>query len=98
MGKKRRTTFTKEFKERAVAHWQNSDKTAEEVATNLGIPDARYLTRWKNQLVKKGADAFPGNGKLLGQDAEIAELKKQLKDTQIERDILKKAVGIFSRL
>jgi len=98
MGKKRRTTFTKEFKEQAVAHWQNSDKTAEEVALNLGIPDGKYLTRWKKQLADKGADAFPGNGKLSGKDAEIAELRKQLKDTQIERDILKKAVGIFSRL
>ncbi|MFT6112476.1 MAG: transposase [Bacteroidia bacterium] len=28
---------------------------------------------------------------------EIAELKKKLKDTELERDILKKAVGIFSK-
>jgi len=97
MGKKRRS-FTKEFKERAVAHWQNSDKSAEDIASCLGIPDAKYLARWKRQLAKNGADAFPGNGKLSGKDAEIAELRKQLKDTQIERDILKKAVGIFSRL
>lgn len=46
----------------------------------------------------KGEDAFPGHGKLLGKDAEIAALKKQLKDAEMERDILKKAVGIFSRL
>lgn len=31
-----------EFKEEAVAHWQNTDKTAEEVATNLGIPSEKY--------------------------------------------------------
>jgi transposase len=97
MGNKRQS-FSKEFKERAVSHWLNSDKTAAEVAANLGIPDAKYLTRWKKRMDKKGDDAFPGNGKLSGKEAEMAKLKKQLKDTEIERDILKKAVGIFSRL
>ena len=94
----KRRTFTKEFKEQAVAHWQSSDKTAAEVAESLGISDSKYLARWKRELTKKGADAFPGHGKLLGKDAEIADLKKQLKDAEMERDILKKAVGIFSRL
>ena len=96
--RKTRTTYNKEFKEQAVAHWQSSDKTAEEVAESLGIKDSKYLGRWKRELSKKGADAFPGQGKLLGKDAEIAALKKQLKDAEMERDILKKAVGIFSRL
>jgi len=31
------------------------------------------------------------------QETEIARLKKELKEMQIERDILKKAVSIFSR-
>lgn len=97
MGKTRQS-FSKEFKEEAVAHWSNSDKSAEEVAQSLGIPEAKYLSRWKRELTKKGADAFPGNGKLLGKDAEIAALKKQLKDAEIERDILKKAVAIISKL
>jgi len=55
------------------------------------------LSRWAREQKLKGQDAFPGNGKLSGKDAEIARLKKQLRDTEIERDILKKAVGIFSR-
>lgn len=96
--KKKRKTYTKEFKEQAVAHWENSDKTAEEVAVSLGIPDFTYLTKWKASLAKSGKDAFPGRGNLSGQDAEIDTLKRQLKDAQMERDILKKAVGIFSRL
>ena len=93
-----RKVFTSEFKEQAVSLWESSDKTAKEIAIDLGIPDYKYLSRWKNAITKKGADAFPGHGKLSGKDAEIAELKKQLKNTEIERDILKKAVGIFSRL
>lgn len=95
---KKRKKYTKEFKEQTIAHWENSGKTAKEVADSLGIPNPTTLTRWKRQLTQKGEEAFPGNGKLSGKDAEIAELKKQLKDVQTERDILKKAVGIFSRL
>lgn len=94
---KTRKTYNKEFKEQAVAHWESSNKTAAEVAESLGIPNHKYLGRWKRELAKKGEDAFPGQGKLLGKDAEIAELKRKLRDAEIERDILKKAVGIFSR-
>ena len=94
---KKRSRYTKEFKEEAVAHWENSDKTAAQVANDLGIPEPKYLSTWKRELSKKGKDAFPGNGKLLGKDAEIAELKKQLRNAEMERDILKKAVGIFSK-
>jgi|SRR5210317_534644 len=94
----KRQVFSKEFKEEAIAYWQNSDKTAAEVATSLGIPNDKYLSRWKRELSKKGEDAFPGHGKLLGKDAEIADLKKRLRDAEQERDILKKAVGIFSKI
>lgn len=96
--RKKRQTFSKEFKEQAVSHWETSSKTADQVAESLGIPSGKYLTRWKRDMNSKGEDAFPGHGKLLGKDAEIAALKKQLKDAEMERDILKKAVGIFSRL
>ena len=89
MSNKRRL-FTKDFKEEAVQHWQESGKSAEEVAVALGLPDGKYLSRWKHNLLKKGADAFPGNGKQLGKDAEIAKLRRQLKDIEQERDILKK--------
>ncbi len=31
------------------------------------------------------------------EESEISQLKKELADTRMERDILKKAVGIFSK-
>ena len=94
---KARKSYPKEFKQEAVAYWENSGLTRNEVAEHLGITDGSNLGRWKKEFQQKGGDAFPGNGKLSGKDAEIARLKKQLKDTEIEHDILKKAVGIFSR-
>ena len=47
----------------------------------------------------RGELAFPGKGKeaLTSREKEIRELKKRLKDAEMERDILKKAMAIFSK-
>jgi len=57
------------------------------------------LYRWRKEFSSKQETGFPGNGKVVLTEAEqeLARLKKELLDTQMERDILKKAVGIFSR-
>lgn len=94
---KERRSYPKEFKIDAVQYWKSSGLNREEAAKKLGITDGSALSRWAREQKLKGDSAFPGNGKLTGKDAEIAQLKKQLRDTEIERDILKKAVGIFSR-
>lgn len=97
MTKKSRRSFSKEFKQEAVEYWESSGKSRDEVAASLGIPDPSYISRWSRVFRLKGKDAFPGNGNMSGKDAEIALLKKQLRDTEQERDILKKAMAIFSR-
>ena len=50
-------------------------------------------------MENQGELAFPGKGieALSPEQKQIKELTKKLKDTEMERDILKKAVGIFSR-
>jgi transposase len=53
------------------------------------------LARWKREAQAHGKQAFPGNGN--PRDAEIEELRRELEQVSRERDILKKAVGIFSR-
>ena len=68
-----------------------------EVAEELGIhPELLY--RWRREKNKYENNSFPGRGnpKLTDEQREIAELKKQLRDAQLERDILKKAISIFS--
>jgi len=93
-----RRQYSEEFKKEAVEYYQASDKSAEEVARDLGIPYSN-LKRWHTQYQKRGALAFPGYGKekLTPQEAENRRLKKELQDTQIERDILKKALAIFTK-
>ena len=57
------------------------------------------IYRWKREYKNTNRPAFTGNGNiaLTLEQEEIARLKKELKEAQMERDILKKAVGIFSK-
>jgi len=94
---KKRRTFDREFKEMVVELSHNrEDLTA--LAAEMDIrPDLIY--RWRREATKHSDASFPGQGnKIQTEDQkEIAKLKKELHDAQIERDILKKAVSIFSR-
>jgi len=93
-----RRVYSEEFKKNAVGHSLTSEKSVEEVAQDLGIAHSN-LRRWRAQYGKKGELAFPENGKqrLTPQEEEIRRLKKELYDVSQERDILKKALAIFSK-
>ena len=96
MGEKRRS-YTEEFKIDAVKLSYKNDKKVKEVAENLDIPYGT-LIRWRREYKDKSDLAFPGHSKqkLTPEQKEIQRLKKELKDAKTERDILKKAVSIFS--
>ena len=65
-------------------------------AEELGITP-QILTRWRRERAPSQALRV-GSGTQGNRDQqEILLLKKQLKQAELERDILKKAVGIFSR-
>ena len=93
-----RRTYTEEFKRDAVELSLNSDKSVKEIAKDLGINYGNF-TRWHREYRNKGKNAFPGNGnqKLTLEQQKIKELEDELRETKLERDILKKAVGIFSK-
>ncbi len=93
-----RRQYDADFKKNAVALANSEGRTVADVAEALGIK-ADLLYRWKKESQALGSIAFPGNGKqaLTEQQRRIKELEKQLKDVTTERDILKKAVAIFSK-
>lgn len=90
-----RKTYPDEFKREAV-RLANERGNIAATARDLGIPD-NVLHRWKRRLedAKDTETVFPGQGN--PRDAEVAHLKKELARVQMENDILKKAVGIFTR-
>ena len=93
--KKTRRTYTPEFKREALGLLDTSDKSAAQIERDLGI-SAGCLSRWKRELAKNGAEAFPGQGHLTSEQEHIRQLERENELLRQERDILKKAVAIFS--
>ena len=68
-----------------------------ELAEELGIVPA-LLYRWRREHKRYEHNSFPGRGKpkMTDEEKELARLKAELMDVTMERDILKKAISIFS--
>jgi len=98
MSVQNRRKYDSDFKRNAVLLSEEPGRTVPEVAENLGI-NSDLIYRWRRQMRESGELAFPGHGKmaLTQEQKRIRELEKKLKDTEMERDILKKAMAIFSR-
>ena len=98
MSVQNRRKYDPDFKRNAVLLSEEPGRTVLEVAENLGI-NSDLIYRWRRQMRKSGELAFPGHGKiaLTPDQKRIRELEKKLKDTEMERDILKKAMAIFSK-
>ena len=90
-----RRTYTREFKLEAVRLWQTSGKSATQIERELGIGGG-CLYRWKRKLAEEGENAFPGHGRLTPEQERVRQLEREVEILRQERDILKKAVTIFS--
>lgn len=95
-GDKKRKTYNKQFKLDAVRLIVEEGRSVASVARDLGINE-NSLHHWKKQIQNDGKDAFPGHGKLKGDDEELRRLRRELEEAKEERDILKKALGYFSK-
>ena len=73
-------------------------KSTKEVAEELGIR-TELVRRWRREYeqFQEGSFSGHGNANMADEQKEIARLRKELRDAQEERDILKKAVRIFSK-
>ena len=87
--------YTKEFKQEALVLCGQEGMTVVQVARDLGLPEG-VLYRWRQEAKRDGADAFRGKGVRTAEEARLAALEQQVRILQMERDILKKAVGIFA--
>lgn len=74
-----------------------SGQSVRSVSEEYGLNDS-MIRRWRREC-NRGKEAFTGKGipSLTPEEKEVAKLKRELKEVQMERDILKKAVSIFSK-
>ena len=96
-GNESRRKYSKEFKVDAVELMIRSNKSIMETATSLGIR-ADLLRRWEKEYSANKAAPFPGSGHLKDpEDERLRKLERELRVVTEERDILKKALAVFSR-
>lgn len=90
----KRQVFDQAFKQMAVelSYVKGSVKVA---AQELGIDPGR-LSKWRQSEQDSNVPPIEKPG-LTAEQVEIKRLQKELKEAQLERDILKKAVSIFSK-
>jgi len=84
--------YSRAFKEEAVRLAYEEKRGVTQTARDLGISKSA-IYRWRNELKEDGVDAFPGKGKLSNKDAEVRRLKRQLREAQMENEILKKSLA-----
>ena len=94
--KRERRGFDKEFKKEVACLVTERGRKVSEVARDLDI-HPNVIHRWKREYLGDIEDAFPGKGRMKPEEEEMRKLKKTLVDVTEERDILKKALAIFSK-
>ena len=85
-----RRQYSKDMKAEAVQMLFDGH-SAESVVKNLGISGTSLLYRWKNDLLEKSGPAATAL------ESRVQQLEDELRRTERERDILKKALAIFSQ-
>ena len=93
---RKRKTYSREFERETLRLVETSDLSIAQIERDLGLPKG-IVHHWKRQLAQDGEEAFPGKGNLKTQDELIRQLKRENEVLRRERDILKKAMAIFSR-
>lgn len=72
----------------------NSGRSASQLSEEYGVHESG-IRKWSRELKANGS--FDTKKQVSAEHQEIKELRKQLKEAELERDILKKAVSIFSK-
>jgi len=95
-GIQKRRVFTKEFKKETISLVLDRGMKVKDVSKDLGV-DTVLIYQWIRKYKADPEHSFPGKGKLKPGDEKIRKLERELSDVKEERDILKKAISIFSK-
>jgi transposase len=93
--RRRRRSFSEEFKREAVRLILQQGQSVSSVARDLEL-DPKMLRRWRREMEQDGEGAFPGQGRQKAELEEVHQLRREVERLKMEREILKKALTIFS--
>ena len=94
--KKVNRKYDKQFKEEAVKLVTDGGRSVVDVARSLGIHE-NLLRTWKRKHEEDPAGSFPGKGHQKPQDEELRRLQRENASLKEDKEILKKALAIFSK-
>ena len=95
MEPRKRKNYDADFKRQAVEFAESSGRSDAVLEREMGLYDGA-LRYWRREMAQHAQEAFPGKGKVPGSEEELRHLRREIEILRQERDILKKAVAIFS--
>ena len=91
-----RWQFSREFKLEAVRLVKERGVSVPQASRDLDVHE-NVLRKWIREAATDPKEAFPGNGVMRPEQAELERLKKENAKLRMERDILKKAAAYFAK-
>lgn len=98
---KKRRKFTSKFKFQVILEIISKERTITEIATKYELHPV-MMTKWKSEFLRKAPDMFSDRGEKKDKEKDkekdelIEELYKQIGQSKVEVDWLKKKIGLFS--
>src|SRR5438128_594947 len=90
---KKMRTYDSEFKLNVVNLCKTTDRSVATISKEMGVASST-IHKWIH--AHSEGSSFPGKGHVEASQEELVALRKELHHVRLERDILKKAVAIFS--
>ncbi len=89
--KKKRSNYTDEFKKDAVLLVTEQGYKMSEAARSLGVGEG-LIRRWRREFEEAEADGLSSDER-----EELKQLRKEVRQLRVEKDILKKASQYFAK-
>jgi transposase len=98
MTKRRAKTYSREFREEVLRLAETGEFTDADIERDLGL-SRQLISQWRRRYgVPRGESRTTAKPETLSEaEEEIRHLKRELEMVKQERDILKKAIVIFSK-
>lgn len=87
--------YDQQFKVDAIRLVVDGGQSVLQVSRDLGVTRS-LLQHWVQEFQRNPDGAFPGKGRLGPERQELEDLRRKLAQAEEEREILKKALAVFS--
>lgn len=94
MQTRKRRRFTAEYKAEAVKRLEESGRSLQQVAAELGV-HANQLRGWRHE--QRAAGSAEALARQKAEAAELVRLRREVRRLEQENEVLKKAAAFFAR-